>query len=346
MTRFFPQPAKVSSLLQACFPYEATSLIEIKDENGNSIFVKNETARMGLGCFKGLGGIYAVAALIGEQWKQSGRDELVFQNYLKPEVRAFAKSLTFICASAGNHGLAVAKGAYLFGAKAKIYLSTQVPMDFENRLIASGASVVRKGETYEESCEAAKEDADKLRAILVADSSWTGYTFVPSLVMEGYTVLAEELRQAFEKMNVWPTHVYLQAGVGGMAAAITYMIRENWHCQPEIFIVEPRSAQCLSQSHAMGYITIAKGPKTNMERLDCKIPSLIAYDILEASNVNYISIVDHEAEQAVDYFQTLNIQTTPSGAAGLAGLRQSQILDTKTTNIKALVIVTEIAEYI
>lgn len=341
MIQFSPQPDKASSLLQVCFPYDVTPLSQFKDDFGQDVFLKDETNRMELCCFKGLGGIYAVAALIGEQWTKAGNRKLAAKEFLTPDVRSFASTLSFVCASAGNHGLAVAKGASIFGANAIIYLSKQVPMSFEIRLVAAGAQVIREGDTYEQSCDVAKECADQLNMILLADSSWEGYTYAPSLVMEGYTVLAEELRDEFETINTWPTHVYLQAGVGGMAAAITHMIRANWHDQPEIFIVEPQSAQCLQQSHLTGRPTLARGPKTSMERLDCKIPSIIACDILKASDVKYLAVSDEEAKVATDYLRTINILTTPSGAAGLAALKQSQQLGTIQSDGKALVIITE-----
>jgi diaminopropionate ammonia-lyase len=101
------------------------------------------------------------------------------------------------------------------------------------RLSAKGAEVVRSGAVYEDSIAAAIADAEATGAIHLADGSWPGYTEPPRLVMEGYTVMAEETARDLRSGEMaWPSHVYLQAGVGGMAAAVAAMIRSNWAVQP------------------------------------------------------------------------------------------------------------------
>ncbi|WP_416898540.1 MAG: pyridoxal-phosphate dependent enzyme [Minwuia sp.] len=159
-------------------------------------------------------------------------------------------------------------------------------------------------------------------AIHLADGSWPGYTEPPRLVMEGYTVMAEEMRAAFEASGGWPSHVFLQAGVGGLAAAIAAMIRRNWAVQPEIVVVEPDAAPCLKASVEAGRIVTVEGPVSEMGRLDCKTPSMLALDILTDAADRFVTVSEAEAAAAVDAAATLGIATTPSGAAGLAGLMQ------------------------
>jgi len=165
--------------------------------------------------------------------------------------------------------MAVATGAQLFGAKARIYVSEEVPSSFATRLRERGAEACVAGATYEESLEAANADVSKTGALLLADGSWDGYLEPPSLVMEGYTVLAIELKNSFEASGNWPSDVYLQAGVGGLAAAVTYIIRKTWAVQPRIVIVEPTAARCLAISAEQGSLVDAQGPVSNMGRLDC-----------------------------------------------------------------------------
>jgi diaminopropionate ammonia-lyase len=268
-----------------------------------NILVKDETGRMGLGAFKALGGIYAVARLMEE--RKAGDDE-------------HQDMPVFVCASAGNHGMAVAEGARLLGARARIHLSETVPEGFADKLRARGAEVVRSGAVYEDSIEKAVEDAAETGAIHLADGSWPGYTEPPRLVMEGYTVMAEEMRRAFEESGDWPAEVYLQAGVGGLAGAVAYMIRKNWAVQPQIIVVEPEAAPCLKESVRCGLMTTVEGPVSSMGRLDCKTPSLIAFEILNACADHFVTVTDAEAEQAARIAGEQGTPTTPSGAAGLA----------------------------
>jgi diaminopropionate ammonia-lyase len=302
-------PARPKSLLAHCPAYAPTPLVTQSFE-GQTVFIKDETNRMGLGAFKALGGVYAVARMIE---KHTG---ISFTDGDRPS----RVDMTFVTASAGNHGMAVAAGGQLFGAKVRIYLAHTVPEDFALRLQEKGAEVVRAGDTYEESVEAATEDAARTGAWHLADGSWPGYTEPPRLVMEGYTVIAEEMRAHFEENGNWPTHVFLQAGVGGLAAATAYMIRKNWTHQPKIIIVEPDAAPCLKASVATGKMTTVQGPISNMGRLDCKVPSMIAFEILKDTADEFVTISDKEAEQATQKAADMGLKTTPSGVAGLAAL--------------------------
>jgi len=301
------------ALLGQCPVYIASPLDQ-QIIDGRSILIKDETDRMGLGAFKALGGVYAVAKLIEARHSVS----VEAAGLQSAVLRELASEMTFVCASAGNHGLAVAAGAKLFGACARIYLSKTVPEDFALRLKNKGAEVVRAGDDYEASVAAAIKDAERTGAIHLADGSWPGYTEPPRLVMEGYTVIAEEMKQQFEVDSNWPSHVYLQAGVGGLAAAIAFMIRLNWAVQPRIIVVEPDAAPCLKESVIAGRIVTVDGPDSNMGRLDCKTPSMLAYDILKECADEWVTISDAQALDAVKFAGDLGYSTTPSGVAGFA----------------------------
>ena len=346
MNEFTPNPEKPKKLLAACPAYKSSPVIKTNAIANIDLLIKDETQRMGLGSFKALGGVYAAAMLLAEKWQESTGKKLKPEMFTSEEFKQFSSSVTFICASAGNHGLAVASGAKLFGAKARIHLSAEVPKAFEQRLLSKSATVIWSGKVYDDSVAAAIQDAEQGNGFLLADGSWEGYTYPPSLVMEGYTVIAEELREAFTLSKEWPTHVFLQAGVGGLAAAMAYIIRENWEQQPEIIIVEPDLAPCLRDSHKKGAVTTVSGDISIMGRLDCKVPSLLAFNALEKVQVRYTAISDQEAIQASHLLQKNNIDTTPSGAAGLAGLLKHQRLETEkksspNTTFFPLIIVTE-----
>lgn len=304
-------PTKPAQLLAACPAYAASPLTR-----HDTLWIKDETRRMGLGAFKAVGGVYAVAKLIEAE---TGRT-LSPDAYLSEATGQVAVNLTFVCASAGNHGMAVAAGARIFGAQCRIHLADTVPEAFAIRLRAKGASVVRSGQTYEQSVAAAVQDAAESGAIHLADGSWPGYTEPPRLVMEGYTIIAAEMRAEFAAQDTWPSHVFLQAGVGGLAAAIAYMIRRDWPVQPQIIVVEPDAAPCLRDSVAGGALLTVDGPVSNMGRLDCKTPSMLAYEILREAADRYVTITDTQALTGVAEAKRLGYDSTPSGAAGLAAL--------------------------
>ena len=310
------------SLLRQCPPYRPTPIREASSRNGNRILIKDETSRFNLGAFKALGGIYAIAAFLTQQRQEETDTSLEPRRLFDSDVRDWSKRFTFICASAGNHGVAVAKGAQLFNARCRVHLSESVPQEFEEKLTDLGAIVIRSGATYEDSMIAAKLDCESEgpEHILLSDSSWPGYTRMPRLVMEGYTVMSEEMRESFLEKNTWPTHVFLQAGVGGMAAAVAYQIRNTWSQQPEIIVVEPEAAPCLLESNKAGTPTTVSGPVSAMGRLDCKEPSLLAFEILQQAADRFVCVSESEADTAVIHLAESGIATTPSGAAGMAAM--------------------------
>ncbi|MDF1729384.1 MAG: pyridoxal-phosphate dependent enzyme, partial [Sulfitobacter sp.] len=244
------------TLLTRCPVAAETPLVEvpaIADEAGiGTLWIKDERGRMGLGSFKALGAAYVIAHAA-----QDGT----------------AQGQTYVTASAGNHGLSVAAGAAAFGARSVIYIAQTVPDSFARRLEEQGAEVVRAGDTYEASMQAAEEAARDRGWQLLSDSSWEGYMEVPHRLMEGYTVLMAEV---IAEMPTAPSHIFLQAGVGGLAAACAAMARQAWGAVPHITVVEPEAAPALQASIVAGHAVDTEGPVSEMGRLDCKSPSLIA----------------------------------------------------------------------
>ena len=307
------------TLTRQCPVYQPTPLLKIKAPSGQQLMVKDETSRFRMGAFKALGGIYAMAAILIARWRVENQTDLKPECLFMEEIQAWSRQFTFVCASAGNHGLAVARGAKLFNAGCRIHLADNVPVAFENRLLTLDATVVRSGANYEESMRAAVADSAN-GEILLSDSAWPGYSHIPFLVMEGYTVMAEEMRAGFQAEGPWPTHVFLQAGVGGLAAAITCHIRSIWSHQPKIIVVEPDAAACLMESHRRKILTEVRGTASSMGRLDCKLPSTLAFDILHRQADKFVCISDLDAERAVEFLATHQLCTTPSGAAGVAAV--------------------------
>lgn len=338
---FVPDFQRALAYFETLLDYRPTPLLHVAGPNGQDIIVKDETDRMSLGAFKALGGPYAIARLLHAEWLKRTGEDLTPTGLADADFRAFTATKTFVCASAGNHGIGVAKGANALGANARIYLADTVPQNFDARLKMHNAQVVRAGETYEDSVEEAVTDARRTGAVLLADGTWPGYTEIPKLVMEGYTVIAEELRAAFEASGNWPTHVYLQAGVGGLAAAMAHMIRLNWAEQPKLIIVEPAAAPCLQASHHAGTPIRVEGPTSNMGSLDCKEPSLVAWHVLQSCDVTYDTLSETQGDAGVAFAEALGIATTPSGAAGLACLQKQYPSSGAASAFRPLVIVTE-----
>jgi len=182
----------------------------------SALQAKDETNRMGLGSFKALGGAYAVLHIVHSALSKSLGREPKQEEILAAKDDAAIQGLTVCCASAGNHGLSVAAGARVFGAQCEVFLADSVPDSFAQRLRSKGAKVVRAGEVYEDAMAAAVKRASDDKVVLVSDAAWEGEMQVPSLVMQGYSAMGEEIHDSLHQQGAWPTHVALQAGVGSL----------------------------------------------------------------------------------------------------------------------------------
>lgn len=297
----------VSHLLRRCPAHAPTPLHNAAQLAAGlgvaQLWLKDERSRMGLGSFKALGAAYAIA----REAATTGADDL--QHALHDR--------TYVTASAGNHGLSVAAGARLFGARAVVYLSQTVPESFAARLQAKGAEVMRDGADYEASMQAASAAAETHGWTLLSDSSWPGYTELPLRVMEGYLQLAAETAS---QMNQPPSHIVLQAGVGGLAAAVAAHARHVWGSAPQIIVVEPEAAPALIESIRAGRLVESTGPASCMGRLDCKTPSMIALNGLARDADVFVTISEADAMRAVELLAAHGLSTSPSGAAGVAAL--------------------------
>lgn len=261
------------------------------------VLYKDEGKRFGLKSFKALGGAYAVDRIVAAR----GRD-----------------GLTVACATDGNHGRSVAWGAGRAGVKAVIYVHETVSEGRAEAIRSFGATVVREGRTYDDSVRACTQAAQSHGWQIVSDTSWPGYEDVPKDVMQGYAVLAMEA----EAQGAGPTHVFVQGGVGGLAAGVLSYRWEKLGAQrPILVVVEPETAACLFESARAGTLTTVGGDlDTIMAGLACGEPSILAWRILEPGADAFMTITDTAAADAMRLLAQLGVVGGESGVAGLAGL--------------------------
>jgi diaminopropionate ammonia-lyase len=142
--------------------------------------------------------------------------------------------------------------------------------------------------------------------------------------MQGYTAMLNEILRDIPQP---PTHVFVQAGVGGLAAAAAgYFDIVFGKQRPRFVVVEPERAACIYQSAiAGGPIKIAHGEPTIMAMLECYEPSLVAWRILSRKADAFMTVNEDDAAAAMRRLAHPSdgdpaIVAGESGAAGLAGL--------------------------
>jgi diaminopropionate ammonia-lyase len=283
-----------------------------------TVRVKDEAPRFGLGSFKALGGAYAVLGVLqAELARRGAARNATAAELMDGSLAAATAGITVTCATDGNHGRSVAWGARRFGAACVILVHPGVTQGRRDAIARYGAEVRETPGTYDDSVRTAAALAAEHGWFVVSDTSWPGYTEIPREIMQGYRLMPEEALQQWSGPP--PTHVFVQAGVGGMAAAVSVQVRSLTPA-PALIVVEPTHAPCLLASAEAGAPTAAGDLDTLMAGLACGEPSLIAWQELDRAAAAFLAVPDNAAIDAMRALAAAGIVSGESGAAGLAGL--------------------------
>lgn len=298
-----PAQAQQARAFHRSFPqYAPTPLVALPALGARlglgGLFIKDESPRFGLNAFKVLGGSYAIgrhiAARLGAR-----PEEMTHAALTGADAREALGDAVFFTATDGNHGRGVAWTARELGCRAVVRMPKGTVKSRVENIRALGAEVTVEERNYDGCVRlAAQQAAQTPGGVLVQDTAWPGYEQIPLHIMQGYLTMALE---ADEQMDAPPTHVFLQAGVGSMAAAVAaYFEQAHPQDPPKIILVEPTAADCFFRSAAKGEITAVKGDMpTMMAGLACGEPSPIAWDILKGLTAAYLSCEDAAAARGM-----------------------------------------------
>ena len=258
--------------------YKKTPLLKLEKLNKNlklnNIFYKDESKRFHLKSFKALGGAYAVEKIT------KGKKNLVISS-----------------ATAGNHGRSVAWGAQRLGLQCKIFVSQYVSESRVKEIEKFGADVIRVRGNYENSLNECKKLSKKNNWIIVQDVSTKNYSHVPLLTMAGYSIMIKEISK---QTSHYITHIFLQAGVGGMAAGVVAGVAKYFKRIPKIIIVEPDGADCVLQSIKSKKLKKIKIKKESiMGGMSCNEMSLIPWLVLKKASDCCVTVNDSKVPKTV-----------------------------------------------
>lgn len=262
------------------------------------ILYKDESERFGLGSFKALGGAYAAACCLKDECSLRLGKEVSLADIRAGRHADLTADLTLVSATDGNHGRSLAWGAQQFGAPCRIYIHRDVSEGRAEAMRAFGANVIRIDGDYDDSVRLAWEEAKENDWFVISDTSWPGYDKPPKAVMAGYGTMVKEI--ATQNPDA-PSHVFLQGGVGGLAAAVAAAFRQLWgENAPRIVIVEPDLAACLYESAKAGQMQAVQiEEETMMAGLSCGEPSPLAWAILREEATDFLTLPDRMVAPAM-----------------------------------------------
>lgn len=298
------EEAKRVQGFHASFPvYQKTPLAILNNTAGElglgGIYVKDESYRFGLNAFKVLGGSFAIGNYMAEKLGMDIR-ELPYDRMISQEIKEKLGELTFVTATDGNHGRGVAWTANQLKQKAVVYMPKGSAKERLDNIRAEGADASITDYNYDEAVRLANSQAEKNGWIMVQDTAWEGYEDIPTWIMQGYGTMGYEV---YEQLPEKPTHIFLQAGVGSMAGAITGLMANIYgEDRPIITIVEPNKADCLFRTAEAddGKLHFVTGDMdTIMAGLACGEPCSIGWNVLKSYADNFISCPDYTAAKGM-----------------------------------------------
>lgn len=330
---------EAEALLGHCPIHAPTPIVELPELAGRigirNLWIKDESQRLRLGSFKALGGAYAVIRHVLDRADCSGGGDSAPISFSSATLRAVASKITVACATAGNHGRSVAAAARLVGCNAVIFVPSAVSSNRVAAIQAYGAAIQHVDGSYDDAVSAAFAACRQEGWELISDTAREGDEETPLRVMQGYTVMVAEVLRQLDRL---PTHVFVQAGVGGLAGAVAaHFALRLGDARPRIIIVEPERAPCVFAGHVAGRpVKVTEPSQTVMAMLECAEASTVALRVAMRVADAFMTVTDEGAIEAVRILARVNGGDPPiisgeSGAAGLAGLlrgcREAQLKD-------------------
>ncbi|THF69706.1 diaminopropionate ammonia-lyase [Deinococcus sp. Arct2-2] len=286
-----------------------------------SVWVKDESSRLGLPAYKILGASWATYRALQAHFRQQLKSISHWHSIaeLAGQMRADLP-LTLVAATDGNHGRAVARMARWLGLGAHILVPADMVGARRQAVVSEGARLTVIDGTYDEAVEAAARLAGP-RDLVISDTAWEGYEQIPAWVIEGYATIFQEIDDQLGALGEGqPDLVSVQMGVGALASAVVQRYRaEGQHTQ--VVGAEPLRAACVLQSVEAGHLVDVPGPHDSvMAGLNCGRPSPVAWPFVSRGIGAFVAVADARAEEAMRLLALDGVVSGESGAAGLAGL--------------------------
>jgi threonine dehydratase len=214
-----------------------------------------------------------------------------------------------ICASTGNHGLAVAYAAKRFGCHCVVVLPENANPHKASLLQKLGAEIVVHGT----GSDVRQEKVNEL-------SLAKGYAQVPPFsdpsVIAGQGTVGLEILEDLADVD----EVYVPIGGGGLVAGIAVAIKEK-NPRTRIFGVEPENSGAMCEAvRQNGPVPLAR-VETIADGLAATITEELNYSIVKRYVDDLILVSDRAiVESTLFLIENAKVLVEPSGGASLAGL--------------------------
>lgn len=236
----------------------------------------------------------------------------VFNNLLlaDPEVRARG----VVTASGGNHGVALAYGAYRLGVPATVFLPAGASADRVERVLSWGARCERVGLAYDDAYRAARDFAAAGDLIFVE-------AFNSDATLTGQATLSLELLEDLPEVDA----VFVAIGGGGLIGGVAAALKQ---IKPHLKVIgiEPVGAASMKAGVEAGFPIELAEVRTIADTLSARRAGELTLALTQRF-VDTIVLVDDAAMiKAMRWlWRQYNQLVEPAAAAPLAALLESRL---------------------
>jgi len=214
-----------------------------------------------------------------------------------------------VTSSSGNHGLAVAYAAKIFGAKAVVVVPENAVKEKVEAVESYGAEVIKYGKDYDEAYSKALEIQKETKTTFV-------HPFNDPFVIAGQGTVGLELLEKVPDLDT----IIVPVGGGGLISGIAIAGKT---LKPDIKIVgvQAEGAPAVYQSWKAGKIVEIDSVKTVADGLASRKPLDLTFKMIRRYADDILLVTDQEIGEAVlALIREAHVLAEPSGAASLAAL--------------------------
>ncbi|MBL8132985.1 MAG: threonine/serine dehydratase [Anaerolineae bacterium] len=236
----------------------------------------------------------------------------VFNNLLLAEPGVLARGV--ICASGGNHGLALAYAAHRLGVPATVFLPEAATADRAARVESWGAHCIRFGASYDDAHREALVYAREHDLIYVE-----AFESEPTLV--GQATLGMELLEDLPEVDA----VFIAIGGGGLIAGMAAAIKQ---IKPEVRIIgiEPVGAPSMKSAVEAGVTVELPTVRTIADTLSARRVGDMTLALTQRYVDDIVLVTDGAMIDGMRWlWRHINQMVEPSAAAAIAAIQMGLI---------------------
>lgn len=231
-----------------------------------------------------------------------------------------------VTASGGNHGLAIARSAHVLGARAQIFLPSNVVPDKVAKLKQWGASVEIVGAVWDDANAAALAFAERTGATYA-------HPFSDPVVVAGQGTLGLDVLDDMPDVDV----ILVAIGGGGLISGLSTAVKAR-RPATRIIGIEPVGSPTLHACIQSGRLVALDRLETRVATMSCRQTDQAIFEVVRDKVDEIVLVSDEEMESAArQLWFEFGIGADLSGAAALAALNSGRLIIAPGSRVCALV---------